>query len=191
MSEYLLCKNIKHMRTVAHSPQQNGTAERKNRTIMAMARSAMIQAQIPYELWPHAVKYAAYTLNRLPTKAINWKTPFELWTGKQPNVSHLRPFGCKAFAHITNRKSLDPTSLPCTFLGYARRKKAAVLRIDDGTDRVITHRDVTYDENTMKQPQLLALPPVPQRDPDPRSFRSCTLTPPLKTKHCHEPSTKR
>jgi hypothetical protein len=115
MSEYLLCKNIKHMRTVAHSPQQNGTAERKNRTIMEMARSAMIQAQVPYELWPHAVNYAVHTLNRLPTKSIHWKTPYELWIGKQPNVSYLRPFGCKHLLTSSTSSHSIPHHYPALF----------------------------------------------------------------------------
>ena len=129
MSTYLLQKNIRHQRTVPYSPQQNGLAERRNQTIMGMTRCILIESQLEYEYWTFAVRYAVYTLNRLPTKSISWKTPHELWLNQKPDVSHMRPFGCTAFAHISQqlRTSLEPTSTRCTFLGYPQYQKGYVL----------------------------------------------------------------
>lgn len=63
MRMFLLQKNIKHQRTVPYSPQQNGLAELRNQTIMAMARCILMESNLPYEYWPFAVSYAVYTLN--------------------------------------------------------------------------------------------------------------------------------
>ena len=148
MSTFLLQKNIKHQRTVPYSPQQNGQAERRNQTIMAIARCIMIESGLPYIYWPFAVHYAVYTTNRLPTKRIDWKTPTELWTGSKPNVHHMRTFGCTAFSHIHSslRSSLQPTSTKCIFLGYAPYHKGYIL-MDQRTKIIIVRRDVTFNED--------------------------------------------
>jgi hypothetical protein len=64
--------------------------------------------------------------NRCPTKAFNSKTPQEAWSGRKPDVSHMRVFGCKAFAHVPNEKrtKLQSKSMPCVFLGYYEGTKA-------------------------------------------------------------------
>jgi hypothetical protein len=148
MSAYLVEQGIKHQQTAPYSPQQNGQAERRNQTVMAMARCALIESGISEDKWPLAVKYAVYTLNRLPTKRIDWKTPYELWTGNKPDVQDLRPFGCKAFVHIdkSNRTSLQPTSYRGTFLGYSTNQKAWIIeRESDG--KIFRSHNVTCNEN--------------------------------------------
>ena len=70
------------------TPQQNGVAERRNRTLMDMVRSMLSYSFVPLFLWIHALKAAAYMLNRVPSKAVS-KTPYELWTGKKPSLRHL------------------------------------------------------------------------------------------------------
>jgi hypothetical protein len=117
---------IERQTSAPYTPQQNGVAERANRTIMECARS-MIRAQgLDLEFWAEAVNTAVYIKNRCPTKALDSKTPQEAWTGVKPDVSHLRVFGCKAFAHIPDEKrsKLEPKSIPCVFLGYCEGTKA-------------------------------------------------------------------
>jgi hypothetical protein len=128
MSMYLLQKNIKHQQTVPYSRQQNGLAERRNQTIMVMARCVLIESNLRYEYWPFAVRCAVYvyTLNRLPTEGINWKTSYEIWMQRKPEVGHMRQFECNAFAYIdkSQRMSIEPTSIRCyTFLGYPQYQK--------------------------------------------------------------------
>ncbi len=67
-----------------------------------------------------------YIKNRCPTKALDSKTPQEAWSGRKPDVSHLRIFGCKAFAHVPDKKrtKLESKSMPCVFLGYYEGTKA-------------------------------------------------------------------
>ncbi|GJT03339.1 putative ribonuclease H-like domain-containing protein [Tanacetum coccineum] len=87
-------KGIRRDYSNARTPQQNGVAERKNRTLIEAARTMLADSKLPTMFWTEAVSTACYVLNRvLVTKPYN-KTPYELVSGKVPNISHLRPFGC-------------------------------------------------------------------------------------------------
>ena len=81
--------------TMPGTPQQNGVAERRNRTLMDMVRSMMSNSSLPKSMWMYALKTAVYLLNRVPSKAVS-KTPFELWTGRKPSLRHLHVWGCPA-----------------------------------------------------------------------------------------------
>ncbi|BBN67325.1 transposable element gene [Prunus dulcis] len=98
--------------TVAYSPQQNGVAERKNRTIVEMAKCMMFEKGMPLEFWAETVNTAVYVLNRSPTKALDKKTPFEAYSGRKPGLKHLRVFGSLCYAHVPNpqRQKLDLAS---------------------------------------------------------------------------------
>ena len=76
--------------TVAYSPQQNGVAERKNRTIVEMAKCMMFEKKMPLEFWAEAVNTAVYVLNRCPTKALDKITSFEAYSGTKPGIKHLK-----------------------------------------------------------------------------------------------------
>ncbi|CAL8154967.1 unnamed protein product [Prunus armeniaca] len=79
--------------TVAYSPQQNGVAERKNRTIVEMSKAMMNEEKLPYMFWGEAVNTTVYIQNRCPTKALNTTNPFEAFSGRIPGIKHLRVFG--------------------------------------------------------------------------------------------------
>jgi len=66
------------------TPQQNGVAERRNRTLIEMVRSMLSNCSLPLSLWIYALRTAMYVLNRVPIKAVP-KTPYELWTGRKPS----------------------------------------------------------------------------------------------------------
>eukprot|EP00253_Pinus_taeda_P018707 PITA_18707 len=90
-----------HMQfTARYTPQQNGVAERKNRTIMDMARSMLKANHLPNDYWVEAVNCAAYILNRCPTKAVMNRVPEEAWSGRKQGVTHMKVFRCVAYAHI-------------------------------------------------------------------------------------------
>ncbi|ONK55055.1 uncharacterized protein A4U43_UnF8110 [Asparagus officinalis] len=100
---------IIHQLTVAYTPQQNGIAERKNRTILNMVRSMLKSKYLPKTYWTEAVDCAVYLLNRCPTKSVKFKTPLEMWRNIKLSVNHLKVFGCIVYAHILEqkRKKLD------------------------------------------------------------------------------------
>ena len=145
---YLRSKGIRHELTVAHSPEQNGVAERMNRTLVESARAMIAHAGLPNRYWAEAVATAAYVRNRTPTTAIKQNTtPYERWYGRKPNLSHLKVFGCVAYAHIPNaeRRKLDKKAKKFRFVGYSKKSKGYRL-FDEETQKIVTRRDVTFNE---------------------------------------------
>ncbi|KAG7565068.1 Zinc finger CCHC-type superfamily [Arabidopsis suecica] len=145
--KYCEDNGIRRQLTVPRSPQQNGVAERKNRTILEMARSMLKSKRLPKELWAEAVACAVYLLNRSPTKSVSGKTPQEAWSGRKPGVSHLRVFGSIAHAHVPDEKrsKLDDKSEKYIFIGYDNNSKGYKLYNPD-TKKTIISRNVVFDE---------------------------------------------
>jgi hypothetical protein len=103
-------------------PQWNGVSERRNRTLLDMVRPMMSQADHPLSFWGYALETAAFTLNRVPSKSVE-KTPYEIWTGKRPELSFLKVWGCEAYVKSLMSDKLTPKSDKCFFVGYPRETK--------------------------------------------------------------------
>ena len=146
---YLLTMGIERQVTVARTPQQNGVAERANRTIMEAARAMLHAAGLPLSFWECAVMAAVYLRNRSPTKALTDATPYEAWRGDKPDLSHLRVFGCRAYMHVdkTKRSKLQPRSVPVVFVGYAAEAKAWLVYDPVSGKKTHVSRDVTFHES--------------------------------------------
>jgi transposase InsO family protein len=144
---FLESQGILHQTTAPYSPQQNGVAERANRTLVESARSMLHARNMAYEFWGEAVSTAAYLRNRNCTKAIKDMTPEEAWSGSKPDVSHLRIFGTRAFVHVPKerRSKLDPKTMQCIMVGYCEGSKAYRLYHPD-SHKIIKSRDVVFDE---------------------------------------------
>jgi transposase InsO family protein len=144
------CKEngIKRQLTAAYAPQQNGVAERKNRTIMNLVRSMLSEKKIPQTFWPEAVNWTIYILNRSPTLAVKNITPEEAWSGIKPSVEHFRVFGYLAHVHVPDAKrtKLKNKSIACVLLGVSEESKAYRL-YNPITKKIITSRDVVFEEN--------------------------------------------
>jgi hypothetical protein len=141
---------IQRQTSAPYSPQQNGVAKRANRTIMECARSMILAQGLGLEFWGEAMNMAVYIKNRCPTKALDSKTLQEAWSGRKPDVSHLRVFGCKAFADDVpdeKRTKLESKSMPCVFLGYYEGTKAYCLMCVE-TKKIIKSRDVVFIEGS-------------------------------------------
>ena len=139
---------IRHQLTAAYTPQQNGVAERKNRTILNMVRSMLKTKSLPKVFWAKAVNWCAHILNMCPTKSVKNITPEEAWSGYKPNASHLKIFGCIAYAHIPDekRKKLDDKGETCIFVGYSNDSKAYRL-YNPRSQKLIISRDVVFAED--------------------------------------------
>eukprot|EP00253_Pinus_taeda_P029735 PITA_29735 len=133
--------------TARYTPQQNGVAERNNRTIMDMARSMLKAKYLPNDYWAEAINCAAYILKRCPTKAVMNRVPEEAWSGRKQGVTHMRVFGCVAYAHIPDqlRRKLDNKGEKCIFIGYSEESKAYRLYIPS-TKKFFIRRDVQFIE---------------------------------------------
>lgn len=104
------------------TPQWNGVSERRNRTLLDMVRSMMSHAELPNFLWGYALLTAAYTLNRVPSKAVE-KTPYEIWNGRKPNVGHFKIWGCEAYIKRLMSTKLEQKSEKCFFVGYPKETR--------------------------------------------------------------------
>ncbi|GJY01225.1 putative ribonuclease H-like domain-containing protein [Tanacetum coccineum] len=146
--EFCGLKGIKREYSNARTPQQNGVAERKNRTLIEAARTMLADSFLPNTFWAEAVSTACYVLNRvLVTKPHN-KTPYELLTGKIPIISYIRPFGC----HVTILNTIDHLgkfagkSDEGFLVGYSLQSKAfRVYNLE--TKRVEENLHITFLEN--------------------------------------------
>ncbi|KAJ4713761.1 Retrovirus-related Pol polyprotein from transposon TNT 1-94 [Melia azedarach] len=124
---------IQHQLTVPYSPQQNGVCERKNRTLLEMARSMMHEKNLPKKFWAEAVYTSVYLQNRLPTHAIEGKTPIEAWSGLKPSVGHLKVFGSVCYVHVPDvkRDKLSKKASKGIFLGYSSQAKGCNVAVID------------------------------------------------------------
>ena len=149
-TSYLTKEGIKHELTIPHTPQQNGVAERLNRTLVEGVRTMLADSKLPHRFWAEAISTAVYLRNRSPTKALQGITPHEAWSGRKPDVSSLRIFGCSAYAHVprAERRKLDSKARKCVLLGYGTNQKGYRL-YDLGRMKVIHSRDVILDETSM------------------------------------------
>ena len=151
---FLAEHRIKHQCTMPYTLQQNGVAERKNMSLMVMARCMVKSQVLPHAFWLEAVMCATYVLNRCPTKALQSITPYEAWHGRKPSVAHLRVFGCLAYAlvPVQHRRKLDDKAVKCIFFGYSSESKGYKL-YHPQTKRILVSRDVVFVEDDV-QPLL-------------------------------------
>ncbi|GJU43446.1 retrovirus-related pol polyprotein from transposon TNT 1-94 [Tanacetum coccineum] len=116
---------IRHEFTAPYSPQQNGIAERKNRTLKEMVTAMLISSGMSQDMWGEAILTATYLLNKIPRKEKE-ETPYELWMGRKPSYQYLRVWGCLAKVAVPTPKAqkIGPKSVDCIFIGYAKNNSA-------------------------------------------------------------------
>ena len=143
------CKEhgIKRQLNTAYTPQQNGVAERNNRTVMNMVRAILSEKEVPKSFWADAVQWANHVLNRSPTTIVKDMTPEEAWSGSKPSVGHFRVFGCIGYAHIpeVKRTKLDDRSVKYVMIGYSSESKAYKM-VDPIEKKAHISRDVIFKE---------------------------------------------
>src|SRR5262249_30774014 len=109
---------IIHQTTAPYTPQQNGVAERKNRTLKEMVNAMLISSGLPQNLWGEAVLTANYLLNRVPHRKTG-SIPYELWNRRTPSYNYLKVWGCLAKVAVPPPKQirLGPKTVDCIFIG--------------------------------------------------------------------------
>ncbi|PKU73010.1 Retrovirus-related Pol polyprotein from transposon TNT 1-94 [Dendrobium catenatum] len=138
---------IRHQFTCPHTPAQNGTAERKHRHILDIVRSLLIHSSAPQYLWVHALYTAVQLINILPTRVLQYKSPYQILYNKTPNYDHLKIFGCLSYPWLRPYSSskLSSFSKPCVFIGYAPNQKGYQC-LDPNTNHIYTSRHVLFNE---------------------------------------------
>ena len=150
-AEFCKIAGIRRHFTTAYTPQQNGVAERMNRTLLERTRAMLGTAGLEKSFWAEAVNTACYVINMSPSTAIGLKTPIEMWNGKKADYSNLHIFGSPVYVMYNAQETtkLDPKSRKCMFLGYADGVKG--YRLWDPTSRkVIISRDVIFAEDKLQ-----------------------------------------
>jgi hypothetical protein len=156
LTTYLKSKGIQHQPTMPYTPEQNGKAERLNRTLIEKVRAMLADADLSKQLWAEALLTANKIRNRSPVSGKD-KTPWELFFGEKPDVSFLRPYGSKAFVLVPKQRrtsKLDMVSTPGKLVGYAPGCNG--YRVLIGNNKIISSRDVVF-----SSPTSSGAPPLP------------------------------
>jgi hypothetical protein len=158
---------IKRELVTPYNPQKNGVAERKNKTIMEAVTTMILDQDIPMHLWEEVARTSVYVHNKLSHSALGFKTPEEMFSGKKPEVIHLKMFGCPEFVHIPKEKrtKLDPSGKKGIFVGYCEVSKAFKIYIP-GYHHIEINIDVTFDEDVaLKKSRICQLEEVYEEEP--------------------------
>jgi len=151
-STYLREHGIVRSNTNAHCPDENGVAERFNRTLAEMVRATLFASSLPVSFWGEAAKYCVYIYNHTPHRKLKNKTPFESLTGKKTDVSQIRTFGSRAYVidESPSRKKLDKRTRLGMYVGVDESANNRFYIFSTG--KVVTSRDVIFDESILGFP---------------------------------------
>jgi transposase InsO family protein len=133
--------------TVRNRPQQNGVAERANRTLAERITAMLDESGLSKRYWGECLAALVHVLNCCPTSIVTDSTPYEIWHNKKPDIGHLRVWGCVAYVHVQKdkRQSLGPHMEKCIFIGYAEGYKGWKF-YNPITKKVIISERADFDE---------------------------------------------
>ncbi|GJT34206.1 ribonuclease H-like domain-containing protein [Tanacetum coccineum] len=142
-------KGIKREFSVTRTPQQNGVAERKNRTLIEAARTMLADSKLSITFWAEAVNTASYVQNKVSVIKPHNKTPYEFFLGRKPALSFMRPFGCPVtiLNTIDHPDKFDGKADEGFFVGYSTNSKA--FRVFNSRTRIVEENlHIQFSENT-------------------------------------------
>ena len=146
--QYCRTQGIRHQMTVKKTPQQNGVAERMNRTMVERMRCMLSHAKLPRSFWAKAMRTTVDLINLSLSAPLLGDVSQRVWTRKDVIYDHLKVFGCRAFVHIPKdeRSKLDDKAKQCIFLGYGHDEFG--YRLWDPVDKkIVRSRDVVFLED--------------------------------------------
>jgi transposase InsO family protein len=154
--DFLTKNGIRHETTIPHTPEQNGVAERANRTIIEKAKCLLFDSGLPKRMWAEAVNHAVFLINH-SFSSVHQKTPNELFFNKRVDISQLKLFGCEVMVMIqkNKRSKLDKNSEKLVFVGMDNNTKGYRC-IDKQTGRVVISRNVKFLEES--PPRFVEIP---------------------------------
>ncbi|GJV58830.1 retrovirus-related pol polyprotein from transposon TNT 1-94 [Tanacetum coccineum] len=168
--------------TLPGMPQQNGMAERRNRTLMEMVRSMISKSSLSKSLWIYALRTVMYLLNRVPSNPVP-KTPFELWTERKTSLRHLLVWGCPAEARVykPREKKLDTRTVSGYFIGYLEKSKGYKFYCPNNSSRIVEIGNAKFLGNgevgESVENQVLDINKIRDDDPSPINVHKSTTTP--------------
>ncbi|GKA16087.1 putative ribonuclease H-like domain-containing protein [Tanacetum coccineum] len=149
MNQFCEMKGILRQFSVARTPQQNGVAERRNKTLIEAARTMLADSKLPTTFWAEAVNTACYVQNKVLVVKPHNKTPYELFHSRTPTLSFMRPFGCPVtiLNTIDHLGKFDGKADEGFFVRYSLNSKA--FRVFNSRTRIVEENlHIRFSENT-------------------------------------------
>jgi hypothetical protein len=165
VEEFLEEEGVKHEFSAPYTPQQNGVVERKNMTLINMARTMLGEFKTPKRFWSEAVNIACHAINRLYLHHLLKKTPYELLTGNKPNVSYFRVFGSKCYILVKKGRhsKIAPKAVEAFLLGYDSNTK--VYRVFNKSSSLVeVSSNVVFDETNGSPREQVDLDDIDEDD---------------------------
>lgn len=147
--QYLKGHGIHHQTTLPYTSQQNGVAERANRTLVERTIALLHSERLPLSLWAEVMHTVVYLKNRSPSSSLANMTPYEMIYHRKPYLGNLRVVGSIGWVLIPKKKrenKLHPRAIACVFVGYSDTQKAFKLW-DPRSMKIVLSRDVIFDES--------------------------------------------
>ncbi|GKD53504.1 retrovirus-related pol polyprotein from transposon TNT 1-94 [Tanacetum coccineum] len=149
MNQFCEIKGILRQFSVARTPQENGVAERRNRTLIEAAMTMLVASKLPTTFCADAVNTACYVQKRVLVVKPHNKTPYELFYGRTPTLSFMRPFGCliTILNTIDHLGKFDGKADEGFFVGYSLNSKA--FRVFNSKTRIVEENlHIRFSEST-------------------------------------------
>jgi hypothetical protein len=153
---FLANNGISHLTTPPHTPEVNGTAERRHRHIVETGRALLHYANLPSQLWSYAFTTVVHLINRMPTPTIKMKSPFEVLFKMKPDYNRMHSFGCLCYPWLRpyTKNKLQPRSQPCIFLGYSMSQHAFYC-LEPLSNKIYVSRHVNFVEHSFPYSSLI------------------------------------
>src|SRR4051812_26798745 len=157
IEDFLDDYGMTHEFLAAYTPQQNGVVERKNRTLIEMARTMLDEYKTPIRFWDEAINTACHIINKVYLHKFLKKTSHELITGNKTNISYLRVFGAPCYIRDMNHSSkFAPKAHEGFLLGYGSNSHTYKV-YNSHLGKVVETVNVRFDETNVSQREHLPL----------------------------------
>ncbi|KAL0383833.1 UNVERIFIED_CONTAM: Retrovirus-related Pol polyprotein from transposon TNT 1-94, partial [Sesamum latifolium] len=140
--DYLKENGILSQWTPPGTPQLNGVAERRNRTLLDIVRSMISFTKLTPSFWGYALETAAKLLNIAPSKSVP-QTPYEIWHGKPASYKYLGVWGSPAYVKRPVGDKLDSRSSLCWFIGYLK-ETAGYYFYDSAEQKIFVSKNTVF-----------------------------------------------
>ena len=141
-------KGIVSQRSCPYTPQQNGVAKRKSLHLLDVVRTLLLEYFVPSTFWVEALSTTVYLINRLPSRVLDFASPYYRLYHHHPNCLNMHTFGCVCFVHFPfhERHKISTRSVKCAFMGYSISHKGYVC-YDPCSNKFCISRHVVFFEN--------------------------------------------
>jgi hypothetical protein len=177
VEEYLEEEGIKHEFSAPYTTQQNGVVERKNLTLIDMARTMLGEYKTPERFWLKAINTACHAINQLYLYRLLKKTSYELLTGNKPNVSYFCIFGSKCYILVKKGRHLKfaPEAVEGFLLGYDSNTKAYRV-FSKSSGLVEVSSDIVFDETNCSSREQVNLDDVDEDEVPMDAMRTMAIS---------------